>query len=153
MQCLHLNASLLGKGSHGTASKIIAIRNQALSTGINYTARRRKGYSCLSLTQKAARRVCACSFSYLFVNKGMAVSRATISSSATSFLNIELDTLGHVIMDNCTDIFFVDPHPKCLCSHHNAYLPLHEVLMNLVTFIWFHATMIVPHTPLHPTLL
>lgn len=45
-------------------------------------------------------------------------------------MNESTTHLGHVVVDDPTDVRFVEAHAKCHSSHYDPELPAHEVVLD-----------------------
>ena len=56
----------------------------------------------------------------------------TVAARATNLLVKALDTLGEIVMDDVTDIAFVDAHAECDCHAYDIDIVVDEILLHVV---------------------
>lgn len=58
------------------------------------------------------------------------MSWLSIPAGPADLLDIALEVLGHVVVDNTTDVSFVQAHAESHRGHHHAQVAAHEVLLD-----------------------
>ena len=66
----------------------------------------------------------------------------SISSSSSYFLIIVLNTSREIIVDDKSDIFFIDSHTKSIGSYDDFIGVIHEVILHLLPWSWSHSSCI-----------
>src|SRR6056300_1539142 len=81
-------------------------------------------------------------FDVLNVKIGNTTSFAPVSTSAPRFLIVAFETLRHIIMQDESNIRFIDSHPKGYCRDNDIAILIEECILVFNTFCSFQSRMV-----------
>lgn len=72
----------------------------------------------------------------------MTVCCDTVPSASANLLHISFKGTGHIIMNDSSNVRFIDAHSKCDSGNHNFYFAFHKLLLDNFALISRHTGMV-----------